>query len=181
MDLIAKPMAKIGKDKQHVKEIYMAAFEKADRMPFWLMQVMSRLWHTEFLAFYDGDILCGFVYIATLRKLTFIMFFAVDESLRSMGYGGRILDKVAQLHTNCKMIVSCEPCDEGANDIATRLRRKQFYLHNQYCESGYFLKLSGKEQEILIRNGEFKKSEFRLFFWLYSNFTMLPKVWKRDL
>ena len=34
---------------------------------------MSKLWHTDFLEFYDGDTLCGFVYLAHSRKLVFIM------------------------------------------------------------------------------------------------------------
>lgn len=180
MDLVVKPIQKLGKDKACVKEIYISSFQEEDRMHFGLMQIMSRLWHTEFLTFYDEDMLCGFVYMATLRKLTFVMFFAVDENLRSKGYGGRILEKIAQLHPDCKMVVSCEPCDESAEDFAIRLRRKQFYLRNKYSETGYYIKLGGKEQEVLVRNGAFSKREFVSFFWFYSNFTMRPKVWPYD-
>ena len=47
-------------------------------MPFFLMLIMSCLWNTQFLAFYDEKILCGLVYMATLGRQTFIMFFAVQ-------------------------------------------------------------------------------------------------------
>lgn len=32
-------------------------------------------------------------------------------------------------------------------------------------------------QEPLIKNGVFKKRQFTLFFLLYSNFTIIPKIW----
>lgn len=41
------------------------------------------------------------------------------------------------------------------------------------------MKLNGVVQEIIITNGEFIKREFRLFFALYSNGTMWPKIWER--
>ena len=147
-------------------------------MPFGLMLAMSRLWNTEFLAFYDQDTLGGFVYMAAIRNITFVMFFAVAENLRSKGYGSCILNEVQAMHANHKIILSIEPCDTNATDIAQRFRRKKFYLNNGYKETGYFMKLGGKEQEILIRNGMFDKREFTLFFMQYSNFTMIPRIWK---
>ena len=42
------------------------------------------------------------------------------------------------------------------------------------------MKLSGVEQEILISNGNFDKNEFRLFFMLYSNGTVWPKIWRNE-
>lgn len=166
-----------SKKKQEIKQIYTSSFSKEDRMPFGMMLLMSYLWNTEFLAFYEGDTLCGFVYLATIRKITFVMFFAVDETLRSKGYGSEILSEIQKIHPNQKIVISIEPCDVNAKDIEQRIRRKKFYNRNGYEESGYFMKLGGKEQEILIKNGQFNQREFRIFFMLYSNFTMYPKIW----
>ena len=74
-----------SKRKKEIKNIYMSSFDKKDRMPFFMMIAMSFLWNTEFFAFYDGDILCGFIYMATIHRMSFVMFFAVDEKLRSKG------------------------------------------------------------------------------------------------
>ena len=54
--------------------MYLEAFPSEERMPFPAMVAMSKLWHTDFLEFYDSDTLCGFVYLAHCRKLVFIMF-----------------------------------------------------------------------------------------------------------
>lgn len=126
-------------------------------LSFGMMLAMSRLWNTEFLAFYHGDILCGFVYMAKVRKLVFIMFFAVEEELRSKGYGSRILERVQYLYPERKIIISFEPCDEGAEDYPQRVRRKRFYLSNGYQETGYLMKLGGAVQEIVVKNGAFDR------------------------
>jgi hypothetical protein len=168
-----------SKRKQEIKEMYMSSFPKEDRMPFALMVMMSYLWNTQFLAFYD-DILCGFVYMATIGKQSFVMFIAVKENLHSKGYGSRILEIVQSMNLNNKVIISIEPCDESAEDFEQRLRRKNFYLKNGYLETGYFMKLGRKKQEVLIKNGVFNKLEFILFFMLYSNFMLIPKIWKND-
>ena len=168
-----------SKKKQEIEEIYVSSFLKEDRMPFRLMILMSYLWNTEFLAFYD-DVLCGFVYMATIRKQSFIMFIAVKGHLHSKGYGSQILEMVQSMHPCNKIIVSIEPCDESLEDFEQRVKRKNFYLKNGYIETGYFMKLGAKKQEILIKNGMFDKFQFLLFFMFYSGFTVIPKIWKED-
>ena len=168
-----------SKQKKEIKMIYTNAFPKEERMPFTMMIAMSYLWNTEFLAYYDGDILCGIMYLATIGRQTFVMFFAVDEKLRSHGYGSRILDCVQKAHPKNKIIISIERGDENTDDIEIKKRRKNFYLRNGYQETGYYLKL-GTIQEIIIRNGEFSKLKLRLFFMLYSCLTMYTRIWKDD-
>lgn len=54
-------------------------------------------------------------------------------------------------------------------------------IKNGFMDTGYRMKLSGVEQEILISNGNFDKNEFRLFFVLYSNGTVRPKIWRNEM
>ena len=110
-------------------------------------------------------------------KMIFIMFLAVDESLRTKGYGSAILKEIKNRYPDKKIMVSIEPCDDSAPDIEVRKRRKAFYRKNGYGETGYIIKLSGVVQEIMITNGDFDKKEFLLFFIFYSNGTVWPKIW----
>ena len=87
-------MEKVRLSSTDIKQIYFEAFPKKERMPFPMMMAMSKLWNTEFLGFYDGNTLCGFVYLAHNRKIVFVMFFAVDKLLRSKGYGSDILQNI---------------------------------------------------------------------------------------
>ena len=113
-----------------IKRIYFEAFSKRERMAFPLMVAMSKLWNTQFFGFYDGDIPCGLIYLASNRKIVFVMFFAVDKCLRSKGYGSFILQQIKNKYPDKKIIVSIEPCDDIAPDIELRKRRKTFYMKN---------------------------------------------------
>lgn len=173
-------MEKVRLNNTDIKRIYFEAFPKEERMPFPMMVAMSKLWNTQFFGFYDGDIPCGFIYLVSIGKIVFVMFFAVDRRLRSKGYGSSILQQIKNEYPDKKIIISIEPCDSGASDIELRKRRKAFYMKNGYKETGYMMKLNGVEQEILITNGTFVKGEFRVFFALYSNGIMYPKIWKQQ-
>ena len=170
-------ITKVKLGSRNIKRIYFDAFPKNERMPFFMMILMSKLWNTQFLSFYDGDIPCGFIYFAVNRKMIFIMFLAVDESLRTKGYGSDILKEIKNRYPDKKIMVFIEPCDDSAPDIEVRKRRKAFYRKNGYSETGYMIKLSGVVQEIMITNGDFDKKEFLLFFIFYSNGTVWPKIW----
>lgn len=161
-----------------IKRIYFEAFPKEERMPFPLMVAMSKLWNTQFFGFYDGDVPCGFTYLASSRNLVFVMFFAVDGPLRSKGYGSLILQQLKSKYPDQKIIVSIEPCDASAPDIELRKRRKSFYMRNGYHETGHMMKLNGVVQEILVANGTFLKKEFFSFFVRYSFGSIYPKIWK---
>ena len=65
------------------------------------------------------------------------------------------------------------PCTEST--------AQAFYSRNGYRETGYRMRLSSVEQEILICNGEFDKREFRRFLALYSNGTVWPKIWRQEI
>lgn len=178
MDLRVEPVK--GKAKRRVKEIYISSFAKEDRMPFWLMLIMAKTKSTDFLSFYDNDTLCGFVYMAAVENITFVMFFAVDENSRSKGYGSGILEEIQSIYPDNKIIVSIERCDVDEADIEQRLRRKKFYINNGFTDTLYLVELANKTQEVLIKNGEFDKDEFILFFNKYSNCTMKPKLCRTE-
>ena len=169
---------KVKLNSMDIKRIYFEAFPKRERMPFPMMVAMSKLWNTHFFSFYDGDIPCGFIYLAFNKKIVFVMFFAVDKCLRSMGYGSSILQQIEKMYPNKKIIISIEPCDNNVSDIELRKKRKSFYMQNGYEETGYMMKLNGVVQEIIIKNGEFIKRELRSFFAFYSFGSMYPKIWK---
>ena len=169
---------KVKLNSMDIKRIYFEAFPKKERMPFPMMVAMSKLWNTQFFSFYDGDIPCGFIYLAFNKKIVFVMFFAVDKCLRSMGYGSSLLQQSEKMYPNKKIIISIEPCDNNVSDIELRKKRKSFYMQNGYEETGYMMKLNGVVQEIIIKNGEFIKRELRSFFAFYSFGSMYPKIWK---
>lgn len=170
---------KVKLSNKKVKQIYLDSFPKEERMPFFMMVLLTKITPTEFLAFYDNNKLCGFTYLSIIKNITFIMFLAVDKNLRSKGYGSKILEEVQKRYPNHKIIISIERCDVDASNINDRIRRKKFYLKNGYIDTGYFIELSKIEQELIIKNGTFDKDELYNFFVKYSNGAMKPRIWKK--
>ena len=158
MPLCAEPAA-ARRNRRRVREIYLASFPREERMPFFLMCLLAKMPQTQFLAFREGEQVCGFAYMAVLDGMEFLLFLAVDPALRSRGYGSAILREIAALYPDCKRLVSIERCDAPADNAAQRLRRRQFYLRNGYAQTGYLVELSGQKQEILLQNGDFDPEE----------------------
>ncbi len=171
---------KVTRKNKKVKEVYIDSFPKKERMPYWMMLLMAKKDDTDFLAFYDKDVFCGFVYMARLNSIIFVMFLAVNRNIRSKGYGSKILDEISSLYPDSKIIISIERCDTNAEDIDIRLRRKNFYLRNGFAESGYLIELEHIKQEIIVKNGKFDSDEFSSFLKKYSNGTLKPPIWKAE-
>jgi len=93
--------------------------------------------------------------VATIENLICILFFAVDTEIRSSGYGSRILDIIQSLYPENKITLSIDRYNEEPSDAENRLRRKNFYLKNKYIDRESLVNFGKKEQEILIKNGDF--------------------------
>lgn len=163
----------------HIKQIYVSSFEKKERIPFKLMLLLSKMKSAYFYAYYVEDELIGFSYFSVKKNITFITYLAVDELKRSLGYGKLMLDHIQLLYPYNKIVLTIEP-SYLAYVYTQKAKRKRFYLLNGFLETDHFVKLGGKEYEILIKNGEFKKEELFLFFLRYSNFTMFKKIYKKS-
>ena len=179
MNLRIKKVNRKNKDKKKIKELFKASFPKEERMPFWLMYIMTKISSTELLSFYDENIFCGFIYMATIDKITFIIYLVVEEDIRSKGYGSAVLNEIQSMYEDNKLIVYIDIADE-AQDSDQRLKRKKFYINNGYKETNYLVN-STKDviQEILIKNGDFIEEEFIQFFKKYTNGIMKPKIFKK--
>ena len=167
------------KDKKKVKEIYFSAFPKKERMPFGFMLVLSCLPTTKFLAYYDEGTVCGFLYYGKVGRQVFVMFFAVDEQLRSSGYGSEILSMLHKKYPKCQITVSIDPPIEGTSDSEIRQRRKQFYQRNGFIDSEYDIKLNGMMQQVLVSGGAFSKTRFSAFLLAYSCLAIIPRLRRR--
>ena len=70
----------------------MAAFPKHERLPFPLLMFFALFKGYEFNAYYDGEDFVGLTYTIAKGNMVFLAFLAINESMRSKGYGSKILD-----------------------------------------------------------------------------------------
>ena len=51
------------KEYKNILNLYKESFPKNERLPIWLLNIMSKRTCVDFLAFYDNNIFCGFSYL----------------------------------------------------------------------------------------------------------------------
>ena len=68
------------------------AFPQNEQIPMWLLRVLSFRKNVNFRVFYDDNQFCGVLYMVEDNKYIFVLYLAVNDQIRSKGYGTKILD-----------------------------------------------------------------------------------------
>lgn len=118
-----------------VKHLYLTAFPKEEQIPWPLVRLNALRKDIDLTAFLDGDTFCGFTYSVTAGNLHFLLFFAVDDGLRSKGYGSAILSQLREEYGT--VVLNIEPFAEDAPNLPERHHRYGFYKHNGFFDTGY--------------------------------------------
>lgn len=133
-----------------VKNLYLTAFPKIERISFWLMRLLCLRKNTELRAWFDEGQMVGFTYSSSTNKYSILGYFAVNPEVRSKGYGSRIIKEVRNLHGGVPMIVDIEYIPEGTPNNDMKIRRKQFYEMNGFEDTGYVISSMGELYHILL-------------------------------
>ena len=92
-----------------------------------------------------------------------ILYLAVKKEYRDQGIGSYILNDLAKQYDSKKIIVDIEKIKDTSNK-EQRIKRKQFYLINDFKETDGFYTWQGEDYVILSRNGIVQKKEFWNFW-----------------
>lgn len=156
---------KVTKESEKFPEIerlYRAAFPREERVP--MDTLLEADGPYDFIACYDGAILCGFYSALTFGDITHILFLAVEEKLRDHGYGSQILTEIGKAYAGNRVILDVEMVDPEADNNEQREQRIAFYLRNGYHHSGISYGWRGVMYEILILDGTISEEEFWNFW-----------------
>lgn len=151
------------KDYPKVRALYENAFPAEERIPIRYLE-NGHQGNGDFIAFYQGDVFCGFFYLLTFGDLTNILFLAVDRSLRGNGYGTKALQAIRSMKPDNRIILDIEAVEKHADNHSQRLKRRDFYLKNGYTGSGITYRWRGVPYELLITGGTITKKEFKQFW-----------------
>ena len=135
MHLIKKDINTDSALRRKAKALYMTAFPKEERVPWWLLRLHSYRQGIDLTAWVDGDVFCGFTASVTVQGLHFVLFFAIDQDLRGKGYGSAILSAIKEAHGTVALNV--EPLTEDAPNYEQRKNRFGFYEKNGFVDTGY--------------------------------------------
>ena len=156
---------KVTKESEKFPEIerlYRAAFPREERVP--MDTLLEADGPYDFIACYDGAVLCGFYSALTFGDITHILFLAVEEKLRDHGYGSQILTEIGKAYAGNRVILDVEMVDPEADNNEQREQRIAFYLRNGYHHSGISYGWRCVMYEILILDGTISEEEFWNFW-----------------
>ena len=125
-----------------------------------MLQLLALGRNVHFRAFYDEDLFCGLLYTMENEKYVFVLYLAVNDRIRSKGYGSRILQWL-QGHTSKVLVLNVEALREGAPNAEQRERRIAFYSKNGILNTGCTFEDAGETYAVLSSNPErFRKEEY---------------------
>ena len=103
-------------------------------------------------------------------KYYFILYLAVNQELRSRGYGGEILHYAYAQAGKRNIILNVERLDAAADNYEQRRKRVSFYEKNGICRTGYGFSSEGIDYSVLASDTKnFNPSECEKFIGLEKN------------
>ena len=147
---------------EKVRQLYHSAFPKEERIPWPLVRLNALRKNIDLTAFLDGDTFCGFTYSVTSGDLHFLLFFAVDDALRSKGYGSAILSVLKESYPT--VVLNIEPLVADAPNLQQRQHRYGFYRHNGFFDTGYHVWEVGGMFRVLSTDPELNVPAYQKLF-----------------
>ena len=140
------------KDYRSVVELMFTAFPPEERIPIWVLNLLSKKRNVNFNAWYDNQEFCGITYTIESEKMIFLLYFAVNTQQRSKGYGSRIIEEIKKIAGEREIILNVEKPDEYAENNAQREQRIAFYERNGFYQSSFNLSIEGTEYLVFSTN-----------------------------
>ena len=131
--------------KKEIKKLYIEAFKKKERFPFWIIKHSLINGKSTLNAIVDNDKFIGMIYIVDCDDLYYLMYFAINENFRNKNYGAKVLNDLIKKYGTIFLSIE-KPMDELSK------RRKKFYLRNGFFETNKYCSEAGIDYEILCSN-----------------------------
>lgn len=144
------------------KALYQTAFPKEERLPWWILRLNARRKGVDLSAFVEGDVFCGFTASVTVEDLHFLLFFAIDEGKRGMGYGSAILRMLQERYKT--LVLNVELLDPAAENYEQRKRRFAFYQRNGLVDTHYHVWEVGGKFRVLSTDPVLDVPQYKKIF-----------------
>lgn len=119
-------------DILRVKQLYLSAFPKEERPPFFFLRRGLKRKGGKLLVAKEQGKFLGFAYLVGTETLGYLFFFAMEETSRGLGYGSQVLRLLKEAYCGKRLFLARETLEDTADNYAQRLRRHKFYLRNGF-------------------------------------------------
>ena len=148
--------------RRQAKQLYLEAFPKEERLPWWVLRLNSLRHGIDLTAFVEEGAMAGFTASVTTGRMHFLLFFAVPETSRGCGHGSAILTQLRQQHA--AVTLNVELLDPEAENYPQRQRRFRFYQRNGFFDTGYHVWEVGGKFRVLATQPELDVASYREIF-----------------
>ena len=93
------------------------------------------------------------MYTAENEKYVFVLYLAVNDKIRSRGYGSKMLDWLKR-NTNKIIVLDVESIDPSAENALQREKRISFYNKNGIFDTGFKFDDGGETYSVLTSDVE---------------------------
>lgn len=104
-----------------------------------LLRLLALRKIVDFIAWYEKGIFCGVSYLVSDEHCVFILYLAVNDDIRSRGYGSRILSEVKKRYAHKNIFLNVERPDDHAKNALQREKRITFYEKNGFHKTNAFI------------------------------------------
>ena len=124
--------------------LYRRAFPEQEQYPVTMLKILQRRKDISAVTFVEDNQFVGLLYFTETAETIFVLFLAVDDTLRSGGYGSKILTWLKEYADGRPICLNIEPEDPEADNAEQRRRRIAFYRKNGIVPTGYYLGAQGQ-------------------------------------
>jgi GNAT superfamily N-acetyltransferase len=144
----------------------MRAFPKYEREPWMWLMLKSKYRQADFMAFYDHEQFIGFAYVIHSHGMHYILYLAVNDQVRSRGYGSRIINAIRHLYPQDSLVLDVEQPNPQAANNQQRLRRMRFYKKNGFFPTPKLFKEEKVTFQVLATNKKINQQKVdKVFEW----------------
>ena len=136
---------------KEIKEIYMEAFPKQERKPFFTVRRSVNRGKALLLTAMENEVLQGFVMAIPYKNMVMVDYLAVSSKIRSRGTGSKMMQEIVLL---------IERLDDTAENKDQRIARRRFYFKNGFTSSDIYIAGNSGNMEILNFGGTVSKQEY---------------------
>lgn len=170
-----KKVTKNLKEYNQIINVYHSSFPDNEKLPVWLINLLSIRKNVHFYAFFDESKFWGFAYIIQNEEQTFILYLATNPSIRSGGYGSRILTWIKENAPSKNIALNIETVDKAYDNYEQRLKRLQFYNKNGYLDTKLKIFENDNIYSILSNSPKFSKEKYSRLIRQFSFGIYKPK------
>lgn len=145
---------------KEIKAIYLEAFPKAERKPFFTISRGVKRGKVQIMTAVEGGFLQGFIMMIPYKNTVMVDYLAVSGKVRSNGTGSKLLQEACRRFHYKKILLLIEKVDSTAANNEQRVARRNFYLKNGFGSSDIYITGKSGDMEIMSFGGRVSPQEY---------------------